>query len=223
MCLELNRNFCKLNLRERYMEATPHTLALAAILSSLHMKLLGLVIIVLAIVGCSVEKSDDSLIEEKLIKCYQEKFQDEDLAVTDPIIYYEKFEQYLIDNYYLKGRSKKDYLQLWDDIYDSTKVISIKEFGRQNGMTMMTANYPRSRYCYYAMVKEQKIDDKQLQMTERLLDEMDSVGNIGEIILNKKLINVIDERRFHKTVFRIPTLTYMYLTIENRNWKKYGR
>ena len=187
------------------------------------MKLIRLLICVFPIVGCSVEKSYEDLIEERLIKCYQEKFLDENLVVTDPIAYYQKFEQYLIDKNYLRGRSKHDYLQLWDDIYDSTKMISLKDFGRQNGMTMMTANYPRSRYCYYAMVEEQKIEDKQLQMTEILLDEMDRVGDIGEIVLNKKLINEIDERRFAKTVFRIPTLTYMYLTIEHRNGKKYGR
>lgn len=187
------------------------------------MKILRFLFFILPIVACSVEKSDDLLIEEKLIKCYREKFLDENLSVTDPIGYYQKFEQYLIDKNYLRGRSKDDYLQLWDDIYDSTKMISLKEFGTQNGMTLMTANYPRSRYCYYAMVEEQKIDDNQLQMTEKLLDEMDKVGDIGEIGLNKKLINVIDEMRFDRIVFRIPTLTYMYLTIEHRNWKKYGR
>jgi hypothetical protein len=187
------------------------------------MKLLGFLICVLAMVGCTVEKSDDLLIEKKLIECYQDKFLDENLAVTDPVQYYQKFEQFLIDKNYLKGRSKKDYLQLWDDIYDSTRTISVKEFARQNGMTMMTANYPRSRYCYYAMVEEQKINDEQLQMAEQLLDSMDSVGDIGEIGLNKKLINIMDDGRFDRIVFRIPTMTYMYLTIEHRNWKKYGR
>jgi hypothetical protein len=187
------------------------------------MKPLRYLVCVLAMVGCSVGKSDDSLIEKKLIECYQDKFLDEDLTDTDPIRYYQNFEQFLIDKKYLKGRSKEDYLQLWDDIHDSTKTISVKEFGRQNGMTMMTANYPRSRYCYYAMVEEEKINDDQLKMTEKLLDAMDSVGNIGDIGLNKKLINGIDEERFNRTVFRIPTMTYMYLTIEHRNWKKYGR
>lgn len=187
------------------------------------MKRIRFLICILSIVGCSVEKSENELIEETLIKCYQDKFLDEDLKVADPMQYYQKFEQYLIDKNYLKGRSKKDYLQLWDEIYDSTKLISVKEFGKQNGMTMMTANSARSRYCYYAIVEEQKIEDKQLQMINYLLDEIDRVGNIGDRILNRKLIDEIDESRFDKIVFRIPTLTYAYLTIQHLNWKRYGR
>lgn len=162
-------------------------------------------------------------LNEKLTKCYQEKFLDENLRVSDPIEYYERFENYLIQNKYLKGRTKKDYSDLWDDVYDSTKVISIKEFPRENGMTVMTMNFPRSRYCYYDLVEQQRVDDKQLKLGQELIDQMDQIGDVGDIALNKRLIETIDERRFDKIVFRITTLAYVYLTIEGRNWKKHGR
>jgi hypothetical protein len=179
------------------------------------------IISMITILSCS--NKDNEIIGEKLTKCYQQKFLDENLAISDPIEYYQKLENYLIENKYLKGRTKKDYSDFWDDIYDSTKVISIKDFAREHGMTVMTMNYPRSGYCYYDLVEQQRINDNQLQQVQALIDQMDEIGDIGDIELNKKVIEITDEKRFDKIVFRIPTLTYMYLTIEARNWRRYGR
>lgn len=178
-------------------------------------------ILTITILSCG--HKDNDVVEQKLTECYQEKFYDEEGNLTDPIKYYEKFENYLIENKYLKGRTKKDYSELWDNIHDSTKVILIKEFAKANGPTVMTMNFPRSRYCFYYLVEEQKINDNQIKEEQELVEQMDKIGDFGDIELNKRLIQTIDERRFDKIVFRIPTLTYMYLRIEAINWEKYGK
>jgi hypothetical protein len=186
------------------------------------MRHLGLwTILTMAIISCADKNNE--IVEQKLTECYQEKFVGETLDKADPIKYYERLETYLIENKYLKGRTKRDYSDLWDNIYDSTKVISIKEFARENGMTIMTMNFPVSRGCYYDIVEFQKINDNQIKLGLELIEQMDSIGNFGDIELNKKLIKSIDDKRFDKILFRIPTLTYMYLRIEAINWEKYGR
>jgi hypothetical protein len=178
--------------------------------------------IILTITTLSCNNKGDDIIERKLTECYQEKFYDEEGNLTDAIKFYEKFENYLIESKYLKGRTKRDYSELWDNIHDSTKVIFIKEFAKSNGPTVMTMNLSRSRYCFYNLAKEQRIDDSQIKVQLELVEQMDKIGDNGDIELNKRLIQTIDERRFAKIVFRIPTLTYMYLRIEAINWEKYG-
>ncbi len=175
---------------------------------------------ILTITIFSCTNKGNGVVEQKLTECYQKHFVDEELNNADPIEYYERLESYLIENKYLKGRTKKDYSDFWDDIYDSTKYISIKEFAKKNGMTVMTMNYPTSRGCFYDLINQQQIDDNQIKLVQEITDQMDKIGNFGDIELNNKLIHTIDERRFDKIVFRIPTLTYMYLRIEAINWEK---
>ena len=166
----------------------------------------------------------EAVIEQKLTTCYQDKFLNEEHQQSDPIEYYTEFENYLIENGYLKGRTKNDFIALWNDIYDSTKFISLEEFAAKTGPIVMFENSARSYYYLSFLMEDQKVDDDQIKESYRLIDEMERVGDLGDIELNTQLIHGIDQSRFDNIAFRIPTLTHMYLVdLEQDNFGENAR
>lgn len=161
------------------------------------MKHFGIFLIICSCAIFSCANKENNIIGQKLTECYKEKFYNDEFKPTDPFPYYDRFEKYLIKESYLKGSSKEDYLALWENLRDSTQVFRLKEFSEPENVLVYfnPVNVVRSKYCYFHLVEQQNIRDKEINQMYEIIEKIDEIGDLGNIELNKRLVKTINEDR----------------------------
>jgi len=173
---------------------------------------LGIILIIFFFSSCTIsEKRFES-------KYWKEVYKDSSSLEFFNAI--EEFDKYLLDNHFIEKSDKNSYKKLMYAAIKDEVILKIDSnfYKKVDGYSISRpSNFGfgiSSIYCAYNEWTEKPDTNNLTYKYSQILKKIHKSGDIGNIILNEQLFDVLEESDFGKPIFKAPIITIIYAILD---------